>query len=151
MSDLINHIGRDTLPATVVEQFVRWCVLEQAKPSLLKVLKMVEFDTLIGEIQAAENFDVLLALSVQANTWAKSQRERGRTGLLGYSAAEAAAFEFGNMLRATQQTQFDAEAVAFFAARVHSWAGWAATQFSDPSQKAIAEKAARDAQETYLR
>jgi len=150
MDDLLNHIGRDTLPSQLVQQFIDWCILEQARPALVTVLDVVGLSEISTRIQNTDPYPRLLALSTYANEQAKQLREHAKTGPLGYSAAEAAAFEFANMLNAADDAQFDAEAVAFFASRVCGWSGWANTQFRNPQEKAIAESTARQQQETYL-
>jgi len=150
VGDLLKLIGRDTLPSALVQQFITWCILQQARPALIIVLEVVGLEDTSKQIQTTDKFDQLLTLSTQANTEAKQLRQYAKTGPLGYSAAEAAAFEFTNMLNAARDAQFDAEAVAFFAARVCGWSGWAATQFNDPGQKAVAEAKAKQDQEQKL-
>lgn len=146
MSDLLEQL--DTLPRSVIEQFIRWCIWEQARPALLLILDRNMMTDFADNIREARNIPVLAQLSEQANAFVKSRR--GATGPLGLSAAEAGTFEFTNMMKAATDEAADAEAVAFFASRVCGWAGWASTDFTDPAQKTVAEVEAREEQELYL-
>lgn len=148
MSDLLEHLGKDTLPKPLVDEFVRWCVYEQARPALLDVLEKADIKDIAASIRQAHSLVDLARLGEQASAHAKSLR--GRTGPLGLSAAEAAAFEFTNLTRAASEDFFDAEGVAFFSSRVCGWAGWASTDFSDPGRKAKAEGTARQQQNSEL-
>lgn len=148
MTELLDHLGRDTLPEPLVAEFVRWCVWDQARSALLLILEKATLTEIADEIRRAPDLTALVQLGQRANQQAKEVR--GKTGPLGYSAAEAAAFEFTNMTNAASDDNWDAEGVAFFASRVCGWAGWAATDFMDPMQKTTAEEHARREQASYL-
>ena len=148
MAELLEHLGKDTLPRQLVNEFVSWCVFEQGHPALLLVLDKTMMTEVASKLRDTTDLATLYELGQQANQLAKQARER--TGPLGLSAAEAAANEFTKMIDATSETNWDAEGVAFFASRVCGWAGWAETDFADPMQKAVAEKQAREAQEARL-
>jgi len=147
MSSILDHLSKDTLPETLIKEFVRWCVWEQARPAFSLVLNKGTVTDIADAVESAENLAELVEIGEKANEYAKSMR--GRTGPLGLSAIEATAFEFTNMIRAAGEN-WDPEGVAFFASRVCGWAGWASTDFADPMQKAVAEKQARAHQEAQL-
>lgn len=145
MSDILNQLGSDSVPREVLESFMGWCVWQQARPALTLVLAKVGLDELVAAIDATDDLTTLARLSQQANATIKELR--GSTGPLLLSAAEAATFEFSSMTAAVGD---DAEGVAFFAARVYGWAGWAAVDFADPAQKTAAETQARQQQASTL-
>jgi hypothetical protein len=149
MDNLLEHLGKETLPRPLLVAFVQWCVLEQARPALAKVLRQTQMGAMADSVAAADGFDELAHLSEQARR--ESQAMRGKSGPLAISAAEAAAFEFMNLMEAASDTELDAEGVAFFSARVSGWAGWAEFGFTDTAQKANAEHAAAQEQEACLR
>ena len=148
MGSLLEHLGKDTLPQALLDAFVRWCVWEQARPALALVLEKAQLATLAEEVREAEDLVTLSGVSERAGQSAHEARKA--TGPLGMSAAEAAAFEMANLVRAADADDGDPESVAFFAARVCGWAGWAETDFTDPAQKMLAEQEARDLQENQL-
>lgn len=148
MSDRLTQLNSDALPRVVLEMFAHWCVWEQARPALVTVLQR----TNLGESAAAirDSADLLeVTQHVQAVNGGIRDL-RAQADPLGTSAAEGAAFEFTRMIEALDETNLDAEAVAFFAARVCGWSGWAETDFRDPTRKATAEHEARDAQTLRL-
>lgn len=146
MSNLLEQL--DTLPRSIIEQFILWCIWEQARPALLLILDQNMMTDFANEIRQAQNIPVLAQVSERANAYVKNMR--GATGPLGLSATEAGTFEFTNMMKAAADEAADAEGVAFFAARVCGWAGWATTDFTNPAQKNIAETQARQEQERRL-
>lgn len=148
MSDLLAHLNRETLPAPVVEAFVQWCIWEQARPALVKVLEVGHMTELVNALNAAGTPQKLAEYGELANEFAKRMQGNADPKML--SAAEAAAFEFNNMNRAAQPDHYDPEAVAFFAARVCGWAEWAKNNFADAEKKNHAEESARADQETTL-
>jgi hypothetical protein len=148
MNSLLDHLGKDTLPEALLQEFVNWCVWEQASPALVIVLENVQLQELAQSIRETRSLVELESLSAHAVS--RIQELRKRTGPLGLSAAEAAAFEINNLAKAAAESHQDAESIAFFAARVCGWAGWAETEFIDPMRKAEAESEARDLQEERL-
>jgi hypothetical protein len=148
MTDLLNQLAGDAVPGEVVNQFVGWCVWEQARPALTLVLAKVGLDEMVEAINTVDDLRALAYLSHEANAYIKDLR--GSTGPLLLSAAEAATFEFSSMTAAAGEEDWDVEGVAFFAARVCGWAGWAAIDFADPAQKAAAEDHARQQQAQVL-
>lgn len=145
MSDLLEHLDRETLPASVVEDFVQWCIWEQAKPALLLILERNEMDEAAAAFRSVEDYPVLAAVTARY-----ADQLHGKTGKLGLSAARAAVFEFSNLMNAASTEHWEPEAVAFFAGRVYGWAGWAATNFTDPGHKVVAEAQAAEQQEAKL-
>lgn len=150
MTELLDHLGRGTLPEEVIKEFVHWCVMEQGRPGFIKVLNTIGFDDLAEHAGKTDDYPALLELSVNAHQDVKEFGAKNKTGPLGLSAVEAATYEFGNLMRATQEDPVDVEAVAFFGARVAGWAGWAETHFTEPQRKASAEADARQVQEQML-
>lgn len=148
MSELIDNLGKDTYPPVMVEAFVRWCVWEQAHPAIVDILKLTGVDNLAEEIATTQSYKVLENLSEQAGNYAKEIAKR--TGPLGISSAEAAAFLMQKLAHAAQEAEFDPEAVSFFTIQVLSWAGFAETLFTDMKKKLIAAEAAKKAQEDKL-
>jgi|FLYN01.1.fsa_nt_gi hypothetical protein len=146
---VLDYLGKDALPYAMESEFVNWCVWEQARPALVSVLEKTVLSPLASEFQAVSDLATLVSLgqrAVEEVTQAHSD-----TGPLGLSAAKGAVFEFNNMLAAIPEPDFDPETVAFFAARVCGWAGWAAADFSQAERKAQAEEAARERQAAQLR
>lgn len=148
MVNLLEHLGKDTLPKPMLEAFVHWCVWEQARPALVEVLGKAGLDNLVADLKATSTIDSLEEVSRRAGNFAHEARKA--TGPLGMSAAEAAAFEMLNLAQAAADADWDPESVAFFSARVCGWAGWAQTDFRDPTKKISAEQSAREEQETRL-
>lgn len=148
MANLLEHLGKDTLPVQMIKEFTTWCVLKQARPALAMVLHKANMVEIATSIEQSDDIPTLATLGTKANKIAKDNR--GKTAPLVLSAAEAAAFEFTNMLNALNEENLDPEAVSFFSARVCGWAGWAEKDFGVVSVKAEAEQTAKDAQETHL-
>ena len=151
MSELLDHLGRDTLPRPMIEDFVRWCINEQARPALATVLKHAGFIQQAADVHTARSLQAMAAACVQAGRSIKQVRAETTQPPLAISAAEAAVFEFTNLMRAAADNELDAESLAFFSARLVGWAGWAAVNFADSDHKASAEANARHTQETQLR
>lgn len=146
---LLEHLGKDTLPRPLLDQFVNWCAWEQARPSLVVVLKNTGLDSLITDIEGADDLAGLAAITEKAGNTVKEARQK--TGPLGLSTAEASAFLVSKLASAAEEPGFDPEAVAFFAAQVCGWSAFAETGFKNPAHKATAEKKARNDQENRLR
>lgn len=145
---VLDYLGKDALPYALETAFVDWCVWEQARPALVKVLEKTVLSPLASEFQAAGDLETLMALGQRAVE--EVTRAHGDTGPLGLSAAKGALFEFNNLLAAIPEPDFDPEAVAFFAARVCGWAGWTSADFSQPDSKARAEQEAQRQQAARL-
>lgn len=148
MSNLLDQLSQDTLPAQMVESFVSWCVMEQARPALASVLEKADQIELASQIRQASTLETLTQLGGDAHKLSKSSDTKEL--IMANTAIEAAAFEFNNMLEATNEQDIDAESVSFFAARVCGWAGWASQSFGDVSAKSNAEQAAIRSQEKRL-
>lgn len=148
MNSLLEHLDKDTFPRAMVMAFIEWCIWDQARSALVLVLSKTGLDKEAADFQQAQDIPSLEVLGVQAIDAIKAAR--GRTGPLGISAAEAATFEYTNLLKAASDKDWDPGGAAFFSARVCGWAGWAATDFSQPLQKSEAEQNARRAQEAHL-
>lgn len=148
MANLLEHLGKDTLPLQMVKEFTRWCVLKQARPALAIVLHKASMTEIATAIEGSDEISALATLSAQANQIAKESR--GKTGPLALSAAEATTFEFANMINALSEESLDPEGVSFFSARVCGWAGWAENDFSTVSIKSEAEQTAKNDQEAHL-
>ena len=148
MSSLLNQLSQDTLPTQMVESFVSWCVMDQARPALALILEKAAETTLAEKIKQATTLKQLIDLSGEAHKISKSGSSKEQ--IMANSAVEAAAFEFDNMMRATAEHDIDAESVSFFSARVCGWAGWASQNFGDVTAKKNAEQAAIRSQEKRL-
>jgi hypothetical protein len=149
MGDLLEHLGKDTLPGAVVESFVEWCVWEQAQPALVTILKRTGLPTLVNEIRAARDLQSLASASEKIGNFIHEIRRE--TGPLGLSTAEAVSFLVSRLALAARKDDWDPEGVAFFAMQAVGWSAFAETSFTNPMQKPEAEKRARIAQETQLR
>lgn len=148
MSELFDNLSRDTLPPALVEAFVNWCVFEQARPAMVQVLEKTGLHDHAERLRAATTYAALVATSETAGHDAHEARKS--TGPLGLSTAEAAAFLVSRVARAATELEWDPEGVAFFAAQVCGWAGFAASGFSDFNRKNDAEQVARTEQEAKL-
>ncbi len=147
--NVLDYLGKDALPYALESAFVNWCVWEQARPALVRVLEKTVLSSLASEFQAAGDLATLAALGQRALE--EVERAHADTGPLGLSAAKAAVFEFNNLLATVPEPDFDPEAAAFFAARVCGWAGWTDADFGPPETKTRAEDAARQQQAVRLR
>lgn len=148
MNSLMEYLGKDTLPHKIESAFVDWCVWQQARPALMLVLKKANLEHIAEKVGAIRDLGTLASLSTRASKEAKESTKK--TGVLALSAAEAVAYEVANLTNAASETHWDPESVAFFAARLVGWAGWAETDFSEPSRKTLAETSARQDQEDQL-
>lgn len=148
MSELFDHLSRDTLPPALVETFVNWCVFEQARPAMVQVLEKTGLQEHANHLRAATSYTALVAASEAAGHDAHEARKS--TGPLGLSTAEAAAFLVSRVARAATEVEWDPEGVAFFAAQVCGWASFAEGGFNDFNRKNDAEQTARNQQEAKL-
>lgn len=148
MTTLLDHLGKGTLSKPLLDAFVEWCVWQQARPALCLVLTKTTLNHLADQLNAAQDLGHLTLITERASQEIKAARQR--TGPLGLSAAEAATYEYGNLLRVATDAQFDPEEAAFFAARVCGWGGWAASDFTQPTRKGQVEAEAREEQEAQL-
>ncbi|MCS6835914.1 MAG: hypothetical protein NZ750_07840 [Anaerolineae bacterium] len=150
MSDvLLDHLNRDTVPSHVLEAFVSWCIWEQARPALMSILDKTGLQAAADALRQAHDLAHLQSVCQSASQQAHEARRR--TGPLGLSTAEAAANLMARLARSASEADFDAEGVAFFAAQIVGWAGFAESGFSDSRRKMQAEDEARQAQEARLR
>lgn len=148
MSNILEHLGKDTLPNDLVERFVHWCIWEQARPALVRVLTETGLKHHAEAIAQAEDLNALAALSHKAGQAAEEARRS--TGPLGLSTAQAASFLVSRLVQSASEADYDPEGVAFFTAQVCGWAGFADGAFSDPALKNEAEAQARREQEAHL-
>lgn len=148
MSDLLGQLGGDTLPPEMVEAFLNWCVWEQARPALVTILERTGLTEHAGNLRQVTTYAALAQASEKAGR--DVQEARKRTGPLGLSAAEAASFLTHRIARAATEAEWDPEGVAFYAAQVAGWAGFAESGFTMPSQKTATENQAREHQEARL-
>lgn len=146
---LLEHLAKDTLPEPLLREFVQWCALEQAKPALVDLLTVTGFEETARQLATVDTLATLATVSEDAGE--QAQEARKRTGPLGLSSAEAAANLTNRLVRAAMGDPFEPDAVAFFAAQVCGWKGFADGNFTDSQQKQTAEAAARVAQEAKLR
>jgi len=149
MSDLLDHLSKDTLPSSLLEDFVRWAVFAQARPALVQILQKTGLDDDSAAVACVSDCAALARASAHAGQQAKQARRR--SGPLGLSAAEAAAFLTQKMAQAAEGDEFDPEAVAFFAVQVCGWLGFAQSGFANSLRKHEKEIEARKAQEQKLR
>ena len=135
-------------PPAMIDDFVRWCVWEQARPALVSVLSLTGVTELAEKISQASSYTELEQLSEQAGNFAHEIGQR--TGPLGISTAEATAFLVQKLSHAAQEADWDPEAVSFFTIQVKSWQGFAESMFTDMKKKIAAATEAKDAQEQHL-
>lgn len=148
MSDLLDHLSKDTLPADLVAEFLKWCVWGQARPALLTVLEKTGLMDEAETLRVVNDYNHLARVSQRIGEQAHEARQR--TGPLGLSTAEATAFLVHRLALAAMESDFDPEGVAFFTAQVVGWAAFAEAGFADPARKASAEREARASQEAQL-
>jgi hypothetical protein len=145
---VLEHLGKGTLPYAAETAFVDWCVWEQARLALITVLEKTVLSPVTYDIRTADSLSALTSLGNRIAGEATHAHDPKHP--LALSAAKAVVFEFNSLLRAVADPDLDAEEVAFFAARVCGWAGWAATDFSRPDHKILAESKARRQQAAHL-
>jgi hypothetical protein len=148
MSDWLNQLGGDTLPPEMIEAFVNWCVWEQARPALIAVLERTGLTEHSDQLKVVNTYAALAQTAERAGHDAHDARKR--TGPLGLSAAEAASFLVTRIARAATENEWDPEGVAFYAAQVAGWAGFAESGFANPAQKTTRENESRTRQEEKL-
>jgi hypothetical protein len=148
MSDLLSHLGKDTLPDALIRDFVDWCVWKLTCPSLVVILERTGLERDAASIDVTKDYQSLITACAAAAQNAHAARQR--TGPLGLSTAEATAFLAQRLAKAATQDAVDAEEVAFFTMQVCGWRGFAEGNFEDYHRKANAELEARQAQEEKL-
>jgi hypothetical protein len=89
-TELLNHLGKDTLPETLLREFVDWCVWEQARPALEVILTKTGMKAHAANIARAS--DLVEFASACENAGKHANEARKNTGPLGLSTAEATAF-----------------------------------------------------------
>lgn len=146
MNEILEHLGKDTLPDKLLQDFVAWCVWEQARPALVNIFNEAGLKPYAAELKQIQDYGTLALICGQAGQRAHESRKANPVGV---SAAEAAAFLANKMARAAEE-DFDPEAVAFFSTQVCGWQGYAHSKFKDAQQKQASEKAARQGQAAYL-
>lgn len=144
MDTLLDQL--DALPQTILDPFVRWCLLEQARPAFAEVLDKAALGDQADAVRSEQDAERLLALSNEIRAMSAQTRVTSTE----IPAPEAAAFEFSGLVTAALPDGWDPEEAAFFAARVVGWAAWARGDFKSPADKVLAERAARQAQEDRL-
>jgi len=148
MDNILEHLERDTLPTPLLNDFVSWCIWQQARPALSAILERVGLQAEIKQLQYAEDYHALASTS---QTIAQHITEiRKQTGPLGLSTAEAAAFLMQKLAIAAQKDEVDAAGVSFFTMQLVGWSGFATSSFTDASRKSMLETEARKAQATQL-
>lgn len=149
MVDMLNQLGKDTLPENIIKDFVAWCVWTQAVPALIVILNKTGLDQDAAAISHIDDFKML---ANQCEITGRNAHEaRKSTGPLGLSTAEAAAFLMQKLAASAKEKESDADAIAFYAAQVVGWKGFADSAFSDQALKQKAEDDARIAQDQKLK
>ena len=148
MSEYLDNLGKDVFPAAMIDEFIKWCVWEEARPALVEILIVTSLGALADQIEQANTYAELERISEEAGNHAKQIGKS--TGPLGISTAEAAAFLSQKLAHAAQEAEFDPEAVAFFATQIISWHAFAGTMFTDMKKKIAAINESREKQEAKL-
>jgi hypothetical protein len=148
MTELLQHLGKDTFPEAMIREFISWCIWDQAVPALLNILEKVGLHDDAAAIRAVDDVHGLMLTSDRAGR--NAHEARGSTGPLGLSTAEAAAFLTRKLAEASIHDEMDAEAIAFYAMQVCGWNGYAVSNYSDQQVKQHAEEAARKQQNEQL-
>lgn len=148
MTDLLEHLSKDTLPEALLREFVDWCVWEEARPALEVILTKTGMTNHAGAIRRASDLIELAAASQAAGE--DAQEARKNTGPLGLSTAEATAFLAHKMIKAAMNDPLDVEEIAFYMVQLVGWQAFAQSDFLNPMSKPEAEQAARQAQEAKL-
>ncbi|MCU0513561.1 MAG: hypothetical protein MUE40_13450 [Anaerolineae bacterium] len=147
--DVLAQLKEATLPPRLVQAFCAWCVWQQAVPALMGVLEQIGLTAAVEELRQAQDYAPLAQMCERIG--GETTATRRRTGPLGVSTAEAALFLVARIARAADGSQPDADGVAFYAAQVMGWGGFAATGFTLAARKTAAESEARQAQAYKLR
>lgn len=144
---LLEYLEQDTLPDALRARFIRWCVLEQARPALAALLETTALAEAGTILRDADDIAALAQLIHALKSRAGTLAGHGKVG----TAAIAALFEFENLIRAARDSVPDASASAFFAARVCGWQALVYEGRHHPARKREAETRAHRNQETILR
>jgi hypothetical protein len=148
MTQLLDHLGKDTLPESLLREFVDWCVWDQARPALETILTKTGLVTHAAAIHKTSDLVEFAAAAEAAGKQAHEARKN--TGPLGLSTAEATSFLTHKMLIAALSDPVDVEEIAFYVVQVVGWKAFAEADFLNPMKKPEAESQARQAQETKL-
>lgn len=148
MSDLRDHLSKDTLPIPMLQEFVKWCIWEQSRPALCAILSRVGMTDSVAEFNRAQTPEHLIAASQSVR--AIAQERRKLTGPFGYSSAEAAAFLMIKMISAASESEWDPAGVAFFSTQLSGWLAFAESDYAEPAKKSAGEAHAAQQQEARL-
>lgn len=146
-SQLIDHLEGEKLPRMIRQQFVFWCVMQQARPALALLLRDTTLAGAGAAMEDAEDLNTIRRLTEAIQQRADELRDHHPAG----PVAAAALFEFANLVQTASSPNPDAGAGAFFAARVCGWRALVHHGMHHPARKLDAERHARRDQETILR
>lgn len=138
---LLDLLGTAQLTREIEQQFVEFCVWEQAAPACVRILKhtgmLAEAHTIAAIHQDAAH------LALQARHAASKVLQAGLEAMP-LAAIQGMASEVDQLVAAAQPCDGtpDASAVSFHAARLMGWASWAEHDFSTGIFKASAENIA---------
>jgi hypothetical protein len=147
-TELLNHLGKDTLPEPLLREFVDWCLWEQARPALEVILTKTGMG--IHATNVARASDLVEFAHACETAGHHAHEARKNTGPLGLSTAEATSFLAQRMANAGMTDPVDVEAIAFYMVQLVGWKGFAESDFLNPTAKTDAETLARSAQEAKL-
>lgn len=149
MGEWLSRLSDETVATDVIDRFVRWCVWEQTVPALIMVLERTGLSEQVDSVKQVSTYAGLANAAEKAGH--EAHEARRRTGPLGLSAAEAVSFLVTRIALAATETEWDPEGVAFYAAQVAGWAGFAESGFTNSSLKNQRESEAREIQESRLK
>lgn len=141
MYNLLDYLGKDTLPQPLVAAFTNWCIWEQARPALIIVLSQAGLSEVSRQLELARTPHMLEKAS--KNALEAAHQARQKHGPHAFYAGEAASFLMNRLLVSARESDLDAEAVVFFTAQICGWAGFAMTDFKNPAEKTKSEKKGR--------
>ncbi len=143
---LLDLLGTRHLASQTEQQFVNYCLWEQAVKACVAILEQTHLPELAHELGAAQDTTTLL---IVAHRVARQARRAG-LGVMPLAAVQGMAAELEQLIQAAQPGDIDSDAVSFHAARLAGWAGWVHSSFRTGVFKSNAEDAAYAEQLQHL-
>lgn len=135
---LLDLLGTEQLPLQAEQRFIDFCIWEQGRPALARVLEAAGLSEHAAQVTAVDNLEALTACVAEAAAAAAG----ASLPMMALAAVQGVAAEIEQMAAVADAKDGDSGAVSFHAARIAGWAGWAANNFGQGMFKSSAEEIA---------